>query len=363
MNRNIPVQVAYDRTNKGVDIRNPSSANFLIDSEDRANYNESSVLTPLVFPYQPLPSYPTSADFQISKPGQNLITGFFTRLALTEIELQWNLFNITDNINGVENASTDRNGNNTTEVCVGSTVGSAVVNFTVSLKPGNYTVKTALDALLVELNVARPLLSLPAGLFTIVDSSATADLTFGKKAIEIDDAYRFSFYRETPVPLSPAPFVPNLAQCLGFPTFNIVPAINGNAGTFANLGSYHVAYDPNLLAYNYIDITSGQLASQQKVKDATTSPFDAIDVIYRWVFANDEADPTAIDSYGYPILQGYLPFKSRRYLSFPKQVRWDPLLPIGNLQFQTYTDQEQILYYKTPQESFEFKMLMLISEV
>jgi hypothetical protein len=99
------------------------------------------------------------------------------------------------------------------------------------------------------------------------------------------------------------------------------------------------------------------------VKDATTSPFVSIDVIYRWVFANDEADPTAVDTYGYPILQGYTPFKSRRYLAFPKQVRWDPLLPIGNLQFQTYTDQEKILIYNSPNETFEFKMLMLLSEV
>ena len=45
MNRDIPVQVAYDRTNKGVDVRNSSTANFLIDSADRQNYNASTVLS------------------------------------------------------------------------------------------------------------------------------------------------------------------------------------------------------------------------------------------------------------------------------------------------------------------------------
>ena len=118
-----------------------------------------------------------------------------------------------------------------------------------------------------------------------------------------------------------------------------------------------------LLAYNYIDITSSQLASQQKVKDATTSNFDAIDVIYRWNFLNDETYPVAYDTLGYPILPGYKPFNSRRYLSFPKQVRWDPLIPVGNLNFQIYTSQQTILQYKNLLEDVEFKILMLISEV
>jgi len=361
MNRDIPVQVAYDRTNKGVDVRNSSTANFLVDSQDRVGYNASTVLTPLEPPYTAPDVFPTSANFQITKQGQNLISGFFTRIAMTEIEIEWNMFNVTDNVTGLADSDPLKIGNNTTEICIGTIAGTLVTTYTVTLKPGNYTVQLALDALLVILNQA--VFGLPANLFTIVNSSATADPTFGKKALQISAGYVFSFFRATPVSASPSPYIPNLAQCLGFPTYNTQPAQNGVAGSFVNLGSYHVAYNPNLLAYNYIDITSPQLSSQQKVKDATTSNFDAIDVIYRWVFANDEADPTAIDSYGYPILQGYLPFKSRRYLGFPKQIRWDPLLPIGNLQFQTYTDLENLLYYKEKQESFEFKMLMLISEV
>jgi hypothetical protein len=355
MNRNIPVQVSYDRTNKGVDIRNPSTANFLIDSEDRANYNEGTVLTPLTNPIAPAPSIPTSADFSITKRGQNLITGFFTRLAMTEIEIQWSLFNVTDKI--VVGLDGSDIGNNKTNLCVGVSATSVVTNYTLTLKPGNYTVQQALDVLLLTMNTATGLT------FTLVNSQNTAEPVYGKKAIQAPAGYVFSFYRASPVPASPAPFVPNLAQALGFPTYNTVPATSGVALSLGNLGSYHIAYDPNLLPYNYIDITSPQIASQQKVKDATTSPFDAIDVIYRWVFANDEADPSAVDSYNYPILQGYFPFKSRRYLSFPKQVRWDPLIPIGNLQFQTYTDQERILTYYPPNETFEFKMLMLVSEV
>ena len=264
---------------------------------------------------------------------------------MTEIELEWNIFNINSS-------------NNSTGLSMYNTATSAITEFNVSIAIGNYTVKDALDALVVAMGTAT------GQTFTVVDSIVnTGALTpvFGKKAIVISGvAFRYVFRRVagSGTPVS-GPLQLNLSQRLGFAVFD--------SSTFPIFTQLYlqswIAYKPNLLAYNYIDITSSQLASQQKVKDATTSNFDAIDVIYRWVFANDEADPTHIDAYGYPILQGYLPFKSRRYLSFPKQVRWDPLLPIGNLSFQTYTDQQEILEYIGLVEAYEFKMLMLISEV
>jgi hypothetical protein len=335
MNRDIPVQVAYDRTNKGVDIRNPSTANFLIDSEDRVGFNATTV-------FGTVGSLTTtgSSDFAITKPGQNLITGFFTRLAMTEIELTWNIFNVNST-------------NNSLGVSVRTVAGGAITNYTVSITQGNYTVKDALDALVTAMSTAT------GQTFTVVNSVGTSLGAAGKKAIQITGAaFTFAFYRLTGTPVS-GPVVLNLAQRLGFITadISVLPLPT------AFFSSAWTAYKPNLLAYDYIDITSPQLASQQKLKDATTSNFDAIDVIYRWVFANDEADPNAVDAYGYPIIQGYLPFKSRRYLAFPKQVRWDPLLPVGNLQFQTYTDLQALLQYTGAAEAFEFRMLMLVSEV
>ena len=340
MNRNIPVQVAYDRTNKGVDTREASTANFLIDSEDRTGYNETSIIVPVGI---------TSANFQISKPGQNLITGFFTRIAMTEICLTWNINNIFPITQNGINV-----GNSATGLSVRTISGGAITNYTVSITRGNYTVKTALDALLVAINAATSLT------FTLVDSQTVVGEPFGKKTIKAPATHEFAFYRLTELPDSPAPFTPNLSQSLGFLVYDFLN-LPLTAGDFE---SALTAAKPNLLAYKYIDITSSQLASQQKVKDATTSSFDAIDVIFRWNFVNDDAYPTTYDAYGYPILPGYLPFNIRRAIQFPKQIRWDPMLPIGNLQFQTYTDKQTLLTYGSNlDEEFEFKMLMLISEV
>jgi hypothetical protein len=333
MNRNIPVQVEYDRTNKGVDIREPSTAFFLIDSADRSNYNRSTY-----FGTSGDDATTAAADFQITKPGQNLITGFFTRMAMTEIELTWNLFNVSSVA-----------GNNSVIVRVREISTGTVTPYTVTIPNGNYTVKAALDALVVAMTTAT------GQTFTVVDSPSFT----GKKAIQIaGSTHRFLFTATAPIPASPAPLVLVLSQRLGMRTFDF-----GAAPAAIYYSSALTASDPDLTPYQYIDITCPQLASQQKVKDATTSPFDAIDVVYRWVFANDDANPTTYDAYGYPILQGYLPFKSRRLLPFPKQIRWNPLLPIGNLDFQTYTDQETLLSYAGANERYEFKIQMLLSEV
>lgn len=342
MNRNIPVQVAYDRTNKGVDVREPSTAFFLIDSTDRNNYNLSTVLG-----NGSADATLASADFQITKPGQNLITGFFTRMAMTEIELTWNLFNVTT-------------GNNTTNVRLREIATGTLTNFLVTIPVGNYTVAEALDALIVAMNA-----TVTGQTFTLVNASGIGGgisgipIGGGRKAIQIaGTTFKFVFTTPAALPSPGTPYRQCLSQNLGLPTHDYASTI-----PVLNYRPAWPATDPNLLATDYIDITCPQLASQQKVKDATTSTFDAIDVVYRWVFANDDANPTTFDTYGYPILQGYKGFKSRRLLPFPKQIRWDPLIPVGNLDFQTYTDQETLLTFQATYERYEFKIQMLLSEV
>jgi hypothetical protein len=328
MNRNVSAQISYDRLNKGVDIRDPSTANFLIDSTDRDGYNSQTVFTPGVSPTV------FSSDFTITKPSQNLITGFFTRFALTEIELAWNIQNVTPTL-----------GNNRTDLFLVN--GGVGVAYSVTIAAGNYTVEEGLNAILASLNAI-------VNGWTLDNSTAIV----GKKRLVAPAGYTFNFYRSVPVTNSPNG-VPNLnlAQALGFLVYSRLPTV---AETTFN---YNIAANPNLLAYEYIDITCPQLASQQKVKDATTSSFDANDIVFRWHFASDASYPESFDGMGYPILPGYKPFNVRRYLAFPKQIRWDPLLPLGQIQFTVYTDRQNVLSYKYLAESVEFKMLMLISEV
>jgi len=340
MNRNVSAQISYDRLAKGVDIRDASTANFLIDSTDRQDYNNQTVYIPGVSPTI------FSSDFLINKSAQNLVTGFFTRFALTEIELAWNIQNVSSTI-----------GNNSCNVIIVQASPAATYILTsVTIANGNYNVAEGLTALTAQLNIRAAAAGITGGASLFTLSAST--VAFGKQILTCSAGFTFNFYRTDPATNSPNG-VPNLdlAQSLGFLVYNTQPT--SAQTTF----SYNIAYNPNLLAYEYIDICCSQIASQQKLKDATTSSYDTNDVIYRFNFSSDASYPATFDALGYPILPGYKPFNIRRYLAFPKQIRWDPLLPLGQMQIQVYTDKQQILKYRYLAESVEFKMLMLISEV
>jgi hypothetical protein len=353
MNRNVSAQISYDRLNKGVDIRESSTANFLIDSMDRESYNRSVVAIPGVATPET-----SSSDFTINKQQQSLVTGFFTRFAMTEIELAYNMPNVSalyldGSIFKAVPGSNVNYGNNVFSVVLNN-AGILTVFNDLTIPSGNYTVAQALDRLVIALNAATAGL-VPAPVFTLVDSNAFR----GKKVVTLAAPWTFAVFRNVPQPnfgIAGGPTFLNLTQALGLLTYNTLPGA-------AQCVSSNVAGNPNLLLFSYLDICSTQLASQQKLKDATTSTFDSNDVIYRWVFSNDEANPVTYDTYGYPIVQGYLPFSSRRYINFPKQIRWDPLIPLGQIRVQIYTDKNVLLRQRPFIGSVEFKMLMLISEV
>ena len=120
-----------------------------------------------------------------------------------------------------------------------------------------------------------------------------------------------------------------LARQLGFTTFNGVDDT-----------SAPIRGAPFLLPYRYIDFVSNDLTYNQALKDATTTTYDRT-VLYRWYFA--WSDSPQLDTLGFPILQGYTRFCSRRDIPFPKQIRWENNMPIGQVSFQVFNDQGELL--------------------
>lgn len=322
MNRNVSAQISYDRLNKGVDTRFPSTANFLVDSNDRPN----TIST-------------TASNFTITK-ANSLFNGFFTRFALTEMVLTWMIPNISATA-----------GNNL--VFVNAAAGAK----TITIPDGFYNVKQCLDTLLAKLNAATPG-GFGAGYFGLRNSTTFA----GVQELYTTNSTAFWFSSGTSVTYGTV--LAGLAEALSIPTYTSSPG-----------GAVPTAYSiisPNIVPYDYIDIVSPQLTAQQDLKDSSTSQTSP-DVIYRWVFADDA--PQGVDAYDYPILQSYKAFKLRRYLSFPKQIRWDPLSPLGQVQFQILNNAGEELeynYYRqgggavdvaAGAERVEFNMLLLVSEV
>jgi len=272
-----------EKQDKGVTIRNPATANLLIDSIDR--------------------STGTSANFVIRKD-YSILNGFFHRIGVSEIILDWCVDNIS--------AATD---NNTFQVT------TPAGTYTATLNDGSYTVEMALNAIVTLLNAA-------AGI------GVTFSITAG---------VGYSILHGT------APFTvleTNLSQQL-----NIVAGVNSVDQPVSC---------PVLLPYTYIDIVSPELTYNQSLKDATTNYFEQ-NVLYRWYLAWD--GPAPVDGLGYPILQGYQRFVVRRVLPFPKQIRWENNIPIGQLSFQVYSSQGTLLLpSQTQNGEFEWKMTCLVSE-
>ena len=69
-----------DSTNSATPIRFPSSANLNIDSFDRYNNNPNTIST--------------AADFTITQQ-TNILNGYFTRLAIVEMVVDWGVPNIS----------------------------------------------------------------------------------------------------------------------------------------------------------------------------------------------------------------------------------------------------------------------------
>jgi len=272
-----------EKQDKGVTIRNPATANLLIDSIDRTSGS--------------------SADFIIRK-NYSILNGFFHRLGVSEVILDWCVDNIS--------AATD---NNTFEVTTGSGT------FTVTLADGSYTVEQTLNAIITALNAA-------AGI------GVTFSITAGVGFSILHGTAAFTVLQT------------NLSQQL-----NIVVGVNSVD---------HPVNCPVILPYTYIDIVSPELTYNQSLKDATTNYFEQ-NVLYRWYFAWD--GPAPVDGLGYPILQGYQRFVARRVLPFPKQIRWENNIPVGQLSFQVYSSQGTILLpSQTQNGELEWKMTCLVSE-
>jgi len=289
--------VDYVPTEKGQTIRQPSTANLMIDSFDRTSS--------------------TAGNFIIQR-SNSILNGFFTRIATTEVVLEWDLPNITTSVN------------DTFKATIGAT------QYSITLPEGFYTLAQCLDNIVLALNAKTGISSVYT--FAILQVGGNLYLTcvlFGTSTPQ-------SYVLETNTLL--------IAQ-LGL-RINLASA------------SKQIGFmkQPDIRTYRYLDFVSSQLTYAQDLKDATTA-LSSRDVLCRWYLAWD--NPPTLDKYGFPILQGYTQFQQRRLFSPAKQIRWSPNLPIGNLSFQVYfnTAGAQGADILLDDPRFEWLMTLQVSEV
>jgi len=277
--------------------RAASTANLLISSADR---DASQYVSPF--------------RFQVSSQN-SLMNGFFTRIAVAEVNLSWSEPNILTGVNDTFSI-TDLSG-----------------TFVATLPQGFYTFKQAIDQLVILLNATASTL-----VFSVSGTGPTFSLNAGSN---------FTI-NET-----------RLCNQMGF-----------FFGTPDN--SHFIDGSPVLLNQLYIDFVCTNLTNQQKLKDSSTAcniipslvggNTFVRDVLCRWYFASDSGPPP-LDAYGFPILMGYTGFYLRRAFAYPKQIRWEANIPVGNLLFEVYDDKgDQLTVTFGSIYNTDWYMTLLVSE-
>lgn len=312
MARQRGAMTAQEVSDHATTVRPSSTANFLIDSVDRGD------------------AYPSSGNFQIVKT-QSIFNGFFNRMAVQEIVLDWGIPNIS---------AVDQNETFTVTYDDGVNPPS---EHTAILPNGFYTAEQALDTIVSQLNVsvgvpgAFVITAGNTGVYMGIDQAVVAGGTF-----EI---------------LSQGGPPNNYVNNLAFQIFSEGQVDNGFAQFYPILA-------PRILPLRYLDFVCNQLTYNQELKDGDTSQ-KSRDVLYRWYFGWDTE--TSYDGYGFPVLQGYRSFIQRRLIAFPKQIRWNSNQPVGNLNFLVYNDLDEIVDPDAypPVDGgaeMEFQMTLLLSE-
>jgi hypothetical protein len=239
-----------------------------------------------------LANYPSPWDFQIVKK-QSLFNGFFTRIGATEVVLEWQNPNIITGVNSLM-----------TFLITG--IGGAI---NVNIGGANSVFSTVGD-----------IMDTVTAAFNVAAGSTTAPFRFN--VVNVDGDYGI-------LDSSGAAIV-------------VVPgsALSGQLNWQGGAAGFLYPIAPDIRPYRYIDFVSSQLTYNQNLKDATSNLRDQ-SVLVRWYFSFD--NPTPSDQYGFPILMGYQPFVLRRIYSPPKQIAWESNMPIGQVGFQVFGDDGNIV--------------------
>jgi hypothetical protein len=312
---------------KAVPIRFPSQANLLIDSRDRQGF--SDVAFGNARPDQ------TSANFTINK-SNSIMNGYFTRIAPTEVNLDW----CVDNINQYWDNALLR-------FQPSLLAGAAISTINIGISNGKYTTAQALKQTISSFNANATASTSQLTLSTI---GAGGIFRGGEVSLQMFSTATITPYRVVD---------DNLAQQLD---------LQGRTATYVSSVSQTAIGCPKILPTSYIDFLSPNLTYNQNLKDATTS-LTTNDILFRWYLAWDSPEP--LDEYGYPIYQGYKSFIQRREIPFPKQIGWKANQPIGQLAFQVADDQGRVLppsligvaTTTANLSEMEWQMTCLVSEV
>lgn len=420
--------LSQGQSQEGVNIRNPSTALLGVSSIDRYDNPSVAQNSELVASQTNPASEQTLSspyDFSVSK-NENFLNGFFTRLAVNEVQFRWTIPTLTLRNNKIyiiwspasRNAITNAvsTGSTITFTMASTTGYSAAQVIVVGNLPavstsagtlnlnGAYTISSTTGTTLVCTALGRPnivafttlavtgsvgiryLVTIPEGWYNLENTSTTDFTNQGNLA--------FQFQKEVKTMTGSTTFtcVYNRDTSTSIAPYNVFIALSNNTDTFWFQRYTDIAYpnrvglfemmawktnqinnvaaqvsSPNasLLSTPFVDIVCYNLTYNQSLKDADTGV--TRDILCRLFLTPDAFTGNVANLGSSPILV-------HRAFPFPKQIKWNADQPIGNLRFQVYDSQGYLLetgdgvsgsntYQYFDADMGDWTMTLLVSEV
>jgi len=315
-------------------IRQPATALFTIDSADRKSFNLTGPLKGYRLDSQ------TPNQFQIQK-NQPLMTGYFTRISLTEFNMNWNAPNVIATGQWKNNTLFLRNEDE-------------VTTYTVVVDEGFYS---------------------PNELATFIQTELVTDVVFGTATWTVvwdnrNSSFRINSGSNDAFRIEPQNLGPNddLCNLMGY----------GNASpdyTFIAVGNY-----ATMLYTPYFDIQSGALTRNQNVSDNSSAQiigYSTVARIYMTSLGVTGRQDSTVPNVSYDCdIVGTRPFTLHREFSVPKQMFWNgtEFLAAIDLRFVDYKGRTLYAVNQVPftagggiatsyaGDSSEFQMTLFVTE-
>ena len=305
-----------DREHPGQPQRPPAYAHLLIDSKDR----DPNADRP---PYEPTTE--PANDFTIYR-NQALLYGYFTRLAITQVQLNWRMATIIPDVNDT----------------IVMTCDTAPLNNAIILDPGFYTPDTLATELQNKIQAEGGALAT----FTVIWWPETSGFL-----IESNSAAQFYF----PTPNTFFAATGNLTQSKAYSRACRTLGILNND----DLDVEQYLSPPQLLWTRYIDICSRRLTKFQRVKDIDTAGTDTKSFIIARVYLCPPGQRTTIDELSAP---GDSPFDLVVDYNTPKQINWSPQEAVNELDLQVYDEFGELLPWDGAFANWEYQLTLVASE-
>lgn len=334
----------------GQTIRHPATAIFGIDSADRYTLNPSNNVRTDIQP---------EYNFRLYK-GQSVLNGFIKRLALTEVNMEWNVPNV------------NTYNNKFTIALTGGDISNGYAEIEITVPTGFYTPNELIQYLQDEIDTALP---------PLIDSPATADIfiTLDPKTLYVDiqldmsggDGYLMVPFTEPEIGVPRA----STDKCTMYEMLGLGNLLTSTLPLSLGTTDLIQGNYASFLYTRYIDITSENLTKKQEVKDSSTQPVEigASNILARLYIAPPGLSESRFDISGTGCnIVGTRPFILYKEYNTPKYIYWDAREFINLIDIKVYDDKGRPIYEQASSlpsngdwvvgNSAEFQLTILASE-